>query len=129
MDANPQEHHSTVERSSTSCNRLQMGQLYGAIESAKRLLIRGACLAEKLLAYSLAMFVGAAIGSVLAWCAGNFYVERHQPVYLSDYSSVDEISSWQAKPLEFAADGRAPGAIAGIAVLAAIHSRSRRRKV
>jgi hypothetical protein len=75
------------------------------------------------------MLIGAIIGSVLAWYIGSFYVERHQPVYFSAYSSIDDISAWHAKPAEFAANGRAPGAIAGIAVLAAIHSRSRRREV
>jgi hypothetical protein len=74
------------------------------------------------------MCIGAVVGWILGWYIGGSYVERRQPVYFSAYSSVDEISAWQTKPLEFAASGRVPGAIAGIAALAAVHGKSQRRR-
>lgn len=127
MDSVSKERHLAAELSSTFCNRFQARRLADKNDS-KSLPSRLASSADKFLTYALVICIGVIVGWILGWYVGGSYVERRQPVYFSVYSSVDEISAWQAKPLEFAASGRVPGAIAAIAALAAAHSRSRRHR-
>jgi hypothetical protein len=61
---------------------------------------------------------------VLGWYAGNVYVEHVQPVYFSNPAELTAIVEWsQITPHEFGGFGKLVGALAGMAVIAAVNSK------
>jgi hypothetical protein len=61
---------------------------------------------------------------VLGWYAGNVYVEHVQPVYFSNPAELTAIVEWsRITPHEFGGFGKLVGALAGMAIIAAVNSK------
>jgi len=55
--------------------------------------------------FSVAVLLGVAVGWLIGLAAGRLYVENFQPVYLSQFGSLSEVSQWSLKPFAVAAIG------------------------
>jgi len=63
------------------------------------------------------MYIGALSGWLAGWYTGHIYVEHFEPVYLSDFSGLEEITWWEQIPRIFAGAGIFAGTIIGAAVV------------
>lgn len=64
--------------------------------------------------YSFGMYIGAALGWLLGWWAGDLYVGHFKPVYCSSFAELNEIVQWSCSlPYECAGFGRLIGAVLG----------------
>ena len=67
-----------------------------------------------ILEYSFGMYIGAALGWLLTWWAGDLYVGYFKPVYCSGFAELEQIVQWSCTlPYEFAGVGRLLGAVIG----------------
>jgi ABC-type branched-subunit amino acid transport system permease subunit len=62
------------------------------------------------------MYIGALLGWLVGWYVGYLYVEYFEPVYLSDFSGLNEIMCWDRLRYIFAGAGVFAGAAIGAAV-------------
>ncbi len=69
------------------------------------------------LEYCFGMCIGALLGRVVGWYTGDIYVEYFEPVYLSDFSGLDDILCWDQMPRIFAGAGVFAGAVIGAVVI------------
>ncbi len=106
-----------------SCNSDNPSQLIPINVSKKQLLSWLLLFVEAIVEYSCGMYMGAAIGWLFGWCAGDVYVEHFKPVYFSDFSGLNEIVQWSQVPYEFAWNGKLIGAVAGAIVIMVLNSR------
>jgi len=67
--------------------------------------------ASRALEYCFGMYVGALLGWFGGWFTGRLYVEYFHPVYLSDFSGLDEIMCWERIPHIFAGAGVFAGVV------------------
>jgi len=72
--------------------------------------------ASRALEYCFGMYIGALLGWLAGWCTGRIYVEYFEPVYLSDFSGIDDIMCWDQMPRIFAGAGLVAGAVIGAVV-------------
>ncbi len=68
-------------------------------------------LASRVLKYCFGMYLGGLLGWFGGWFTGRLYVEYFKPVYLSDFSGLDEIMCWERIPHIFAGAGVFAGVV------------------
>ena len=73
-------------------------------------------IASRTLEYCFGVYIGALVGWVVGWYAGRLYVEYFEPVYLSDFSGMDEIMCWERVPDIFAGAGVFAGVVIAMIV-------------
>jgi len=105
-----------TKQSDNSCspNSLRMNFLAGQI--LDRLLFFIKPIAE----YVFGMHIGFAFGWLTGLCAGHFYVNHFEPLYLND---LNEFAFWTAAPHMFAKCGALTGLIIGILAIQIINSK------
>jgi hypothetical protein len=69
--------------------------------------------------YALGMHIGFALGWLIGLCAGHFYVNHFEPLYLDD---LNKLAFWTAVPHTFAKYGALTGPIIGILAILKINS-------
>lgn len=69
--------------------------------------------------YALGMHIGFAFGWLIGLCAGYYYVNHFEPIYLDN---LKELSFWTAAPYMFARYGALTGSIIGILAILIINS-------
>lgn len=63
--------------------------------------------------FCVVIAINTAVGWLFGFYVGQIYVEHYQPVYLSQYSILTEISEWSSMPFSFAIMGAYIGANIG----------------
>lgn len=71
---------------------------------------------SRTLEYCFGMYLGGLLGWFVGWYTGYLYVEYFEPVYLSEFSGLDEIMCWDRLSHIFAGAGVFAGAAIGAAV-------------
>ena len=72
--------------------------------------------ASRALEYCFGMYVGGLLGWFGGWFTGRLYVEYFHPVYLGDFSGLDEIMCWERIPHIFAGAGVFAGVVIAMIV-------------
>jgi hypothetical protein len=70
--------------------------------------------------YALGMHIGFALGWLIGLCAGHFYVNHFEPLYLDD---LNKLAFWTAVPHMFAKYGALTGPIIGILAILKINNK------
>lgn len=66
---------------------------------------------SRTLEYCFGMYIGGLLGWLGGWYTGKIYVEYFEPVYLSEFSGLDEIMCWERVPHIFAGAGVFAGVV------------------
>jgi len=110
-----------MERSDVGSDKTDISSHLTSIKvSMIRLLDRLLLFIKAIAEYSSGIYIGAVVGWLLGFGAGNAYIERFKPVYFSD---LNELGRWEFIPYGFARSGAIIGIIAGAIVIAFINSR------
>ena len=83
---------------------------------------------DMIVEYAFGTSIGYALGWVVGFYTGRFYVDHFEPVYLNDLSQLSSmLAYWGSVPQIFAQKGALIGMILGVITIAVIHNKSHKR--